>query len=450
MLHPFLALLLPFLGAQPVPEAVLCPAGAQALERRDLAASRAAWVACCEGGTLAACDTAGKLVLQGAQDPARARALWQRGCDGGQLDACGDLGNIYSRGLGVPPDDAQAAGIWERACKNGSPQSCYNFAVLLAAGRGGKADPERAVALYRAGCQTGHAMSCVNLGGATLNGTGGIRADRAAGEALFVKACELGEPAGCYNASSLRLDRKDLAAAVPPLTRGCALGMAKACTRVYTMVRDGELGAHTAALIDQLATACKAEAADACDIAGTLLGSGDGVPADPVRAKDLLERGCRLGAGMACNNLALLYERDLVAIDPGMSAPMIDAGPCPPNAENGCKRTVIVKTVKGRDLALAIAATFYRRACDLGTGFGCLSLGNLVHDGRGVTLDLEDARDLYGQACAAEVPQACDNLGIMLWNGEGTAKDPARARELVGRACRLGLADACTHLEQMR
>lgn len=466
MLHPFLALLLPFLGAAPVPDAQLCPAGVAALERHDLDASRAAWAACCDGGAFAACDTAGKLFLKGAEvvagplakragdvpakDAAKARTYWQKGCDGGHLESCGDLGNIYSRGLGVPADDAKAAGIWGPACKRGSHQNCYNLAVLLAAGRGGKADPERAVALNRVGCAAGHATSCVSLGGATLNGTGGIRADRLASEALFAKACELGEPAGCYNTSSLALDRKDPVAAVPRLARGCALGMTKACERAYALVRSGELGTHTALLIDRLATACKAGSGDACDIAGTLLGSGDGVPADAVRAKDLLEKGCHLGTGMACNNLALLYERDLVAIDPGMSAPMIDAGPCPPNAEKGCKRAVIVTTVRGRALALAIAATFYRRACDLGTGFGCLSLGNLVHDGRGVTRDLEDARDLYGEACTADVPQACDNLGIMLWNGEGTAKDPARARELVGRGCRLGLAAACTHLEAMR
>ena len=94
----------------------------------------------------------------------------------------------------------------------------------------------------------------------------------------------------------------------------------------------------------------------------------------------------------------------------------------------------------------ARAASLYARACDGGELEGCVSLGVLIEEGRGVTEEEGRAATLYTRACEAGIVRACGNLAGLHLRGAGVPKDEVRAVALYKTACDGGHRVACETL----
>jgi TPR repeat protein len=69
--------------------------------------------------------------------------------------------------------------------------------------------------------------------------------------------------------------------------------------------------------------------------------------------------------------------------------------------------------------------------------------------GKGVRKDYTRAVELYKKACDMGDGWGCKSLGGMYEYGEGVAKDSTRARELYKKACDLGAEIGCKFLKSM-
>ncbi|MBL9023550.1 MAG: sel1 repeat family protein [Myxococcales bacterium] len=119
-------------------------------------------------------------------------------------------------------------------------------------------------------------------------------------------------------------------------------------------------------------------------------------------------------------------------------------------------------------------ATLLKKACDLGSGFGCEIYGRALNDGRGVAKDLKAADEAFTKACEKKSGGACrslalrlettdpkripllekacdldDGIGCMglgaayLHGNQGAAKDLAKAKSTLQKSCKLGTKGAC-------
>lgn len=199
--------------------------------------------------------------------------------------ACLNVANQLLTGAGGPADPARAMGLLEQACGGGELVACLRLAHLARDGAPAisgsssvNADLHRAVTLYAQVCEAGVFEGCVALateleGDAARSG----RPDEAIGEAfsLYTRACQAGFPDGCTGQARMQLVEPTIAArtsdaararAVLVLERACFGGTLRAC------------GAASAALAAGMAE----------------------LPADPVRAGALRERGCAMGDSSLC------------------------------------------------------------------------------------------------------------------------------------------------------
>ncbi len=161
--------------------------------------------------------------------------------------------------------------------------------------------------------------------------------------------------------------------------------------------------------------ACKGKAARGCYVAGTVIYETE--PKDVVRGLELLEQGCTLGSGEACNDLGAIWAE-------------------------GKRGTT------GVDLAKSSA--FYLRACKLGNGPGCFNSGNVYRLGEGAKIDLVKALEYFEQACEHRDANGCHAAGNAYGLGEGTAKDTAKMGERYRLACRYGDQAVCKGLREAR
>lgn len=99
---------------------------------------------------------------------------------------------------------------------------------------------------------------------------------------------------------------------------------------------------------------------------------GNGVAQDGVRAVALYERGCDVGFGQSCFNLALDYQEGKTG-DPNESK----------------------------------ATLFFEKACDNGEAKGCFNAGISYRRGRGVAQNAEKSAILFQKACDGGAERAC-------------------------------------------
>ncbi|MCB1388484.1 MAG: sel1 repeat family protein [Rhodobacteraceae bacterium] len=131
-----------------------------------------------------------------AGDHAAAVALFTRLCDERHADACMDLGYLYAEGQAVAQDSARGVELSARACALGSALGCNNLGVHLATAEGIAQNMDLAARYYEQGCAGESGLACYNLGDMIAGGDLGTP-DMPRAQALFRKACDLGEPDGC-------------------------------------------------------------------------------------------------------------------------------------------------------------------------------------------------------------------------------------------------------------
>jgi TPR repeat protein len=74
------------------------------------------------------------------------------------------------------------------------------------------------------------------------------------------------------------------------------------------------------------------------------------------------------------------------------------------------------------------------------------SLGDLYHDGKGITQDYAQARQWYEKAAVGGIAAAMFNLGRAYENGEAVPMDHHRAREWYEKAAAAGDSNAVSRL----
>jgi TPR repeat protein len=269
---------------------------------------------------LAACDANQDFTacLKGADSSERlAVALLRKACDGWNMQACVALGESYERGRGVPLDLARALENYLQACGNHERRGCGQLASLFRRDRPMvEAVLRAAMAWHEENCNRGTARSCHRLGLLYRSELGMGPRDGARADALFERACSLGEPLGCYNHGRARARGegvvRDLRVAFAAYQRACTAGLWVACNNWAEMMLAPEFGSDLAKAMPVLESACNGGDGLACGNLGMLVES-----TDAVRAVGLFRKSCVQGGQYGCMKLGIAYGRGLggLAVD---------------------------------------------------------------------------------------------------------------------------------------
>jgi TPR repeat protein len=320
-----------------------------------------------------ACSELGRVLLAGGQvetpgDPKSGEASpygtairWlELGCKLGDGGACYGLGKQAMKGFGVPKSEVKAAEWFGLACDVGHTEGCVDAGILAETGRAGVVDGEAAVSRYRAACQAGDGRGCTKLGLSLRSGLAG-EPDGPAGVAALEEGCAKGFGPGC-GLAALAWERGEGVTPDPTkrrdmLVAAVALDDRIAARSLIALVRAGGVGDDARGPIaSRLEEACAADVSHACAVAGELV---------PERRLAHWTKGCDKGAPMACGDLAVSFEADILA-DGGKEA----------------------------------LAVLHQRGCGADVAASCLWLGKAYETGVGVELvDYGDAVEHYSIAC---------------------------------------------------
>ena len=103
--------------------------------------------------------------------------LLETAANAGSKEGAFNLGIMYSRGLGVQPDDEKAVQWFEKAAKAGLPEAQYNLGIRYSRGLGVQPDDEKAVQWFEKAAEAGLPDAQYNLGVRYFHGRGEIKDD---------------------------------------------------------------------------------------------------------------------------------------------------------------------------------------------------------------------------------------------------------------------------------
>ena len=404
------------------------------------------------------CGLAAFMVLSGdggPEDPPEALRLFTSLCDSRLYVGCEMAATLQSgRPLGVAPDVAAARVLYEKACTDGGSKSaCAELAKLLHSDRGGRKDPSRARHFAQKACDAGEQKGCATLGLLTWLGEGGDR-DPEQGLALMHAACEIGCTDGCaYLALIVEQTGGDerLPEARKLLELSCDPAHQVECAKLATWLVQGKGGPKDERRgLELWGVSCEAGLAESCYYLAAAFARGKyGLAQDSPKAVELGRKACDQGIPAGCavwgdmlraSNDPTDREKAWEVLDKACVQGVIEVcrflGPACYNGE-----------VRTRDLALA--KSYFLRACELDDKDGCAFLGVMMAKGEGGDKDLANARLMFGRACDLNHPGACMDAGRMALEAVGGSKNPGDARERFMAACRLDIADGCANVARM-
>jgi TPR repeat protein len=207
------------------------------------------------------------------------------------------------------------------------------------------------------------------------------------------------------------MPRNDVVAA-RLLEKGCRLGNARGCARLGAIYVNGGNGvaANPKRARELFQQACAGQSGLGCAFLAVGHWSKGGDVVEARTALDLAEKGCRLGNGWSCG------------LEGSWAAAV--AGP-------------------GGDEARVRRA--FARGCDLDDAPACSSAGMLALTGSpGAPADDQRALAFLKKGCDGGDGGGCHELGVFYNDGRaGLARDEGRALALFQRACKLGDTSAC-------
>ena len=253
-------------------------------------------------------------------------------------------------------------------------------------------------------CDTGEAAACTLLGIRYAAGDGVPRDDAKAREYLE-SACAEKDPQGCYE---LALSWGDETSKVARYTIACDANLYAACANL-----------------------------------GVKYNHGQGVTADPVRARELAEKACTGGDTVGCANLGSYLRTGNGGPKDLDRAVKLSRQACDGNNGQSCARLAEMhRSGEGVAVDLELARRLGTRACDL--GYGCNDVAAMYLDGKGGGVDGEKARELFERACLGDDALGCLNLGRIWFRGKVKFETNfAKAAEYLHKACGLGDYDGC-------
>jgi len=340
----------------------------------------------------------------------------------------------------LPGGALRARRVLEQAAEAGRPRAHTALGKLLAEGRPGEMppDPAAAVAHLRTAAEAGHAEATRAMG--LL-----LRDQGRAADALdwLLNAAAQGHAQAAVEAARLLLARGDAmsVARALALLRAEAETHGPAAIQLARLARDGVPGVMEPNpararqwLRHAVAHTTGAAAAQAATDLGRLLLRGQGGPADPLAARDLLDRAARQGQAWAALELGRLYERGAL---PGLPADpararrwyQMAASQDLAQAYTGLGRLALAQGEGPSAIAQAFA--FFDRAVSLGHARAAYEAGRAAEQGAaGMPGDPAVALAWYRRAAALGVDAAPGAMASLYERGLGVARDPARALAL--------------------
>nr|QKW93666.1 hypothetical protein [Vitiosangium cumulatum] len=164
--------------------------------------------------------------------------------------------------------------------------------------------------------------------------------------------------------------------------------------------------------IPEVDAGCERGDATDCLLLGLSFLSGDGVPADEARARQLLDKACQKEHFAACG---LLGQQRYMGV--------------------------------GGEQDVSAARPLLEKACTGGEPVGCILLGGIYEQGEDGEPDVPRARSLFERSCELGEAIGCSRLGLSLLSDEGASEgDIARAKALLTRGCEGGDGVGCAKL----
>lgn len=249
--------------------------------------------------------------------------------------------------------------------------------------------------------------------------------------------CERGSFESCYNfALTMPYGTRS-----EPLTKACDNGVAKACgqlgheLRNYDAPKDAPINVKAKELMQR---GCKGGSGDSCEYLGDILGGAYPKEGEDVAAIGrAYTRGCNLGAEGACFWLGTMHMNDsgLPGADKAIGREVLDRS-CAADYEPSCSSLAeaIQELPKGdpaRDMERA-----YRSASKVCGPLKGISCNKAVEIG----IEAGHAKEAlsWSESTCAVWPYNCEMTGDLYAAGTGTTKNRAKAREFWAKACENG------------
>ncbi len=184
---------------------------------------------------------------------------------------------------------------------------------------------------------------------------------------------------------------------------------------------------------------------EACAIAAAVLREGE--TPDLTRMTHFAERACLLEHPRECFYLGVALERGDRGLPENDNLAFVNyQRACDAGSGSGCLNAGLMRYQgEGAQVQHDVGCSFFERSCNLQHAQGCAELGQCFRDGEGVPRDFNRARELLERACDADIGISCTNLGNMYERGQGVPRDDARAFTLYTRGCSLDYQRGCRY-----
>lgn len=389
----------------------------------------------CDQGKVNSCTELGVLLYQRQpNDNARAYELFVNGCDGGDGWGCilqNEVTDAVRTNAGKNFEKYYSA--QNALCQKKNQKSCATQGRLNVLMQDVIPDKKIWYDQLVVACEHDVSRACVNLsylmsddgrdeyqkfelGSSVLD-----RFTRRSAVSYAKKACRLGNPTGCWNASLFYFDgegvRVNERLGKKYLVEACQKGMPEACDEMNYEVywREGDPD-------DELNEACDTGDFNAClilDYQDYRNKLGKVTDSDKKKLElefiSKTEALCKRGSGVACANTAVVARR----IGDWVKAERFATPACEQDIAMGCLVLGNVwKLDKETPDHYERSIPFLQKACDLDGKVGCNNLGDSYRKGLGVEKNVARAKRYLTIACNKKVAIACENLQLMTKQAE--------------------------------
>jgi TPR repeat protein len=234
---------------------------------------------------------------------------------------------------------------------------------------------------------------------------------------------------------------------------------AESCNELARLVRDAKGGPKDVKrAVDLFGIACKADIHTACVDLGLLLYKGELLKkASPERAVELFTNECaRVDAASlppegehplayGCDALGLAYEEGKGVEPPKpdlVKAAELYTQACDARYAPACVSAGRLAAAKKTQTEIALAATFYERACKIDARMGCLELATLHATKAWPGANDAAASEYYQKTCNIDPTRGCFEAGQLMESGRIAAGE-GEIESLYSLACEHGHTEAC-------
>ncbi|PAF48116.1 hypothetical protein BKH46_02050 [Helicobacter sp. 12S02634-8] len=216
-------------------------------------------------------------------------------CAAGDLESCANLGVKYALGQEVKKDMSGAKSLFEKSCQGGNPTGCYNLGVIDRDNKSYK----KAMQNFETSCEKGFGQSCYSIGVMYKNAEG-VDQDLDHAASMFSQACSLNNVYGCNDGCAYYKDDAQGDRALPLCQKACELGNGAGCFNASDLYFNKYQDIQNT--IAYAKRACDLGVAQSCSNVGFLYAEGKQTHQDINAALTYFDKGCKLGAQDACSN----------------------------------------------------------------------------------------------------------------------------------------------------